>query len=221
MQALPFGCRTVATWLFIMLLWLGSLAAGYPESSGAKSFLPFRKSEIQIFYRRCQLAMEVGSLVVLIGSVTAFVGTVAVSVVSGMFSYRSTKLQYEQAKLSVTASSSLALLSELGQRTSSFFVALEAINRLIKQDDYKPADVKDIAQKVNVELASMQAFLPEALAGAARNLGQAFDRLAVARGPDPIGEAVDQLNLSRSQFVSSYYQYREFLMKLAQPSLST
>ena len=164
--------------------------------------------------------MDAAILSRVIGSVSALLGAVAGASIAGYFSYKSAKVQLEQAKLSVSATSALAILNQQGDRAGPFFLEVESLIRLIQKTDYQPEDVKEIAQRVNNQRAMLQPHLPHALAVDAIKLGLSFDRLARSSGFEEISGAVQEIKESQTRFATGYYTYRESLIALCQPSVN-
>ncbi|MBA1243420.1 hypothetical protein [Pseudomonas japonica] len=160
--------------------------------------------------------MDTGVIAAIVGAVSGIAGTAAGSLVAGYFSHSNAKIQLEQAKLSIAATSSLAMLNQLAERVAPFFLAVEEMNRLVLQGGYGPDHVKAVAQKVNNERALLQSHLPQDLSKIASDLGKSFDTLASVRGDD-IDEAVSIVKARREMFFQEYYAYRERLIYLAQP----
>ncbi|WP_448651807.1 hypothetical protein ACSHWC_29095 [Pseudomonas fluorescens] len=152
-------------------------------------------------------------------SVAALIGTITVAVVSGRFLIQSSKLQMQQARLSVNAASSLALLSQQAEKSAAFFSAIEQLDRLTQRDNIDRAGVKAIAEKVNIESAMLQPYLTRELASIVMSLARSYDQIAAAESDVDIQAATRNMKQKRSEFLIAYFQNREQLISSAKPAV--
>ncbi|WP_040065001.1 hypothetical protein [Pseudomonas batumici] len=153
------------------------------------------------------------------GAVIALVGTIAVALLSRYTLIQTSKLQMQQARLSVNATSSLALLSQQAEKAAAFFSAIEQLDRLTQGENLDRANVKAVAEKVNIESAMLQPYLTKDLASIVMALARSYDQLAAAEAEADIWEATRDMKQKRSDFLYAYFQNREQLISSAKPAV--
>jgi len=158
-----------------------------------------------------------GSWVAFGGAILALVGTVAVSIVNWFALIKTSKLQMEQARLSVSAASSLALMTQQAERAAAFFSSIEQLDRLTQSPDFQLDRIRLVAERVNVESALLQPFLTQELARCVMALARSFDALVAANSIDEIKAAMATMKARRSEFLLTYFADRKILADTARP----
>lgn len=160
-----------------------------------------------------------GSWIAFVGSVLALLGTIAVSVVNRRTLIHTSQLQMQQARLSVNASSSLALMTQQAERSAAFFSAIEQLDRLTQDPQFEMEKIRVIAEKVNIESAVLQPFLNRELAYTVMCLARSYDQLASAESVEAVRTATATMKAKRSEFLTGYFENRQSLMDAARPAM--
>lgn len=152
-------------------------------------------------------------------AIVSLFGTLAVALISGAYLVQTSRIQMEQTKVSISATSSLSILNQQAERMAPFFLVIDQLDMTGSQKDVTLKQLNEIAHSVKIESAKLRPFLSDNLAAMVWDIGNDFYKLSDSvREDKSVKEAIDKLYADKQKFIGTYYVEREAMLCIAFPS---